>query len=78
MRGWSGSGTALRLAASALEDGTVDGYARHWATSAEWCAANELQPMPATPFMIFAYVGHLAERGTIAAGSLQPYLSAIN
>eukprot|EP00964_Phaeocystis_antarctica_P051682 scaffold30165_cov83-Phaeocystis_antarctica.AAC.1 len=34
--------------------------------------------MPATPLMIFAYVGHLAERGTIAAGSLQPYLSAIN
>ena len=28
--------------------------------------------------MILAYVGHLAEKGTIAADSLQPYLSAIN
>ena len=28
--------------------------------------------------MILAYLGHLAERGTISADSLQPYLSAIN
>ena len=76
--GWSGGTTGVRLAASALEDGTVDQYARHWATFADWCAANRLDPIPASPRMILAYVGFLAEKGTIAADSLQPYLSAIN
>lgn len=76
--GWSGGSTGVRLAATALEDGTVDQYARHWGTFSAWCADNGLEPVPATPGMILAYVGHLAERGTIAADSLQPYLSAIN
>jgi len=76
--GWSGGTTGVRLAASALEDGTVDNYARHWDSFTDWCALNKLEPIPASPRMILAYVGSLAERGTIAADSLQPYLSAIN
>lgn len=75
---WSGGATGVRLAASALEDSTVDQYARHWETFVAWCVENGLEPIPATARMILAYVGHLAERGTIAARSLQPYLSAIN
>jgi len=75
---WSGGTTGVRMAASSLEDGTVDDYSRHWATFSAWCAANSLEPIPATPKMILAYVGSLAEKGTIAADSLQPYLSAIN
>jgi len=78
MLAWSGGETALRLAATAHEDGTVDAYHRHWQRFSEWCALNGLQPLPATPLMVAAYIGWLAERGTIAASSLQPYLSAIN
>lgn len=75
---WQGGGTALKLAASALEDGTVEQYGRNWELYCTWCDLNDLDPIPSTPTMIFAYVGWLAERGTIAASSLQPYLSAIN
>ena len=75
---WRGGGTAMRLAASAREDSTTEGYARHWREFEGWCDEEGLDPLPATPQMIFAYVGALAEKGTIAASSLQPYLSAIN
>ena len=68
----------MRLAASAREDNTNESYDRHWEEFDRWCAEQHLDSLPATPRMVFAYVGHLADRGTIAAGSLQPYLSAIN
>ena len=76
--GWSGGSTALRLMASAHEDSTAAAYSRHWASFCDWCADNELEPFPATPPMVAAYIGSLAERGTVAEASLQPYLSAIN
>ena len=38
--GWSGGSTAVRLAATAREDSTMDSYGRHWQTFAGWCAAN--------------------------------------
>ena len=75
---WTGGTTAIRLMASALEDSTVEQYGRHWTTFCTWCAENGLEPLPATPRMIVAYIGTLAERGSIGADSLQPYLSAIN
>ncbi|EOD20870.1 hypothetical protein EMIHUDRAFT_241677 [Emiliania huxleyi CCMP1516] len=52
----------MRLAASAREDSTTEGYARHWREFEGWCDEEGLDPLPATPQMIFAY----------------PYLSAIN
>jgi hypothetical protein len=64
--------------ASAHEDSTAEQYGRHWRTFCEWCALSSTAPLPATQRMVAAYIGYLAERGTIAAGSLQPYLSAIN
>ena len=73
-----GGETGLRLMASAHEDGTVESYGRHWRTFCEWCEGERLAPLPATPRMIVAYIGWIADRGTVAAGSLQPYLSAIN
>jgi len=75
---WSGGATALRLAATALETSTSRSYKQKWALFCEWCRTANLQPLPATSTMVFAYIGWLAERGTIAANSLQPYLSAIN
>ncbi|KAL1504118.1 hypothetical protein AB1Y20_010528 [Prymnesium parvum] len=75
---WKGGETAVRLAATALESSTARSYGRHWLAFCEWCAAHDLDPMPATQRMVFAYIGFLAEKGTVAADSLQPYLSAIN
>ena len=68
----------MRLAASALADSTNEYYSRHWRTFCEWCDRQGLEPLPATPMMVFSYIGYLAERGTIAATSLKPYLAAIN
>jgi hypothetical protein len=65
--GWEGGGTAARLAASAHD----------WANFAGWCEAHDLEPLPATPDMVASYIGSIAEKGTVAAASLQPYLSAI-
>jgi hypothetical protein len=77
---WSGGATALQLMATAREDSTQQQYGRHWAMFVAWCLSQRppISPMPATPRMMAAYVGYLAERGTIGADSLQPYLSAIN
>lgn len=75
---WSGGATAARLAANARQSSTTRSYGRHWAAFAKWCAHNSLEPLPATPDMIAAYIGSIADRGTVAARSLQPYLSAIN
>ena len=57
---WRGGSTAMRLAASAREDSTTEGYARHWREFEGWCDEEGLDPLPATPQMIFAYVGALA------------------
>jgi len=76
--GWAGGDTAARLAASAREDSTASTYGKHWANFADWCAQHNLEPLPATPDMVASYIGSIADRGTVAAASLQPYLSAIN
>ena len=74
----SGGHTASRLAAAARDSSTAYAYDRHWSDFADWCAANGLNPLPASADMVVAYVGSIAERGTVAAASLQPYLSTIN
>ena len=37
-----------------------------------------IPPFPARPAHLLAYLGYLRQEGSVAAGSLQPYLSAIN
>ena len=37
-----------------------------------------IPPFPARPAHLLAYLGYLRQEGCVAAGSLQPYLSAIN
>ena len=44
----------------------------------EAAGCPSLCPCPAKPSTILAYLGWLADEGTVHAGSLQPYLSAIN
>ena len=77
-RGVRGAETALRLAESALEPSTYKQYGALFASFCEYCSEEGLSPLPAEPFTIFCYVGHLAEIGTWQASSLQPIFSAIN
>ena len=43
-----------------------------------WCSTNGCDALPASTDMVLAFVGHLAQSGTVHANSLQPYLSSIN
>ena len=52
----------LVFSTEALEDGTVEQYGRNWELYCTWCDLNDLDPIPSTPTMIFAYVCWLAER----------------
>ena len=66
---------------AALTEGTVENYSRHFARFAEWC---ELQsdrpcPLPATTDTVLRWLaGDVCKEDRVKAGSLQPYLSAIN
>jgi len=73
-----GAATALRLAESALEDSTYKHYGGLFGAFVDYCAEQHLEPLPADPFTIFCYIGHLAEEGKWQESSLQPILSAIN
>jgi hypothetical protein len=73
-----GGRTALRLIASALEPSTYDQYGRLFSEFAEYCESEGVSSLPASQWTVVSYVGHLAEKGTWAADSLQPIFSAIN
>ena len=73
-----GAATAVRLLESALAPSTYAHYGRLFADFAEYCAQEGVSPLPASPWTVVAYVGHLAEAGTWAAGSMRPIFSAIN
>ena len=68
----------MRLAELALADSTQLGYGYAWSRFQEYCDSEGLSSLPASRLTVFMYIGHLAEQGTIASGSLQPTLSAIN
>ena len=76
--GLSGSDTAMRLMANALEPSTYAGYQRLFEHFASYCEGEQVESIPASPFTVLSYIGHLAELGTWAESSLQPILSAIN
>jgi hypothetical protein len=73
-----GARTAERLIANALEPSTYEAYGRHFGAFARYCEEEQRCALPAEPWTVIEYVGHLADEGTVAEGSLQPYLSAIN
>ena len=77
-RGVRGAATALQLAESALERSTYKQYGRLFEAFVDYCASEHLEPLPADPFTVFSYIGHLAEEGRWQESSLQPILSAIN
>jgi hypothetical protein len=54
--------SAARYAASALAPATRRSYERDWRVFAEWCVACGLQPMPAAPEAVAAFLAAEADR----------------
>ena len=73
-----GRRNAARLMTAGRRANTWLGYAgklKHWE---DFCAQAGVRPFPAQPAHVLCYLGYLQEEGVVKAGSLQPYLSAIN
>lgn len=73
-----GAQTALRLLEGSLAPSTYSQYGRLFSEFAAYCAEEGMCPLPADPWAVFCYVGHLADLGTWAESSMQPIFSAIN
>jgi hypothetical protein len=69
---------ATALFQSALSDGTRSNYDSNLGSFYAYCDESLIDPLGVTPIDIARYLAWLGKRGTIAAVSLQPYLSAIN
>jgi site-specific recombinase XerD len=54
--------SAARYAASALAPATRRAYEHDWRVFADWCAARGLQPMPAAPATVAAFLAAEADR----------------
>jgi hypothetical protein len=66
--------------ASSLQPGTSQSYGRKWDAFQSWCEAQADAPsaLPATTVTVLRYLADVGMRATVAASSLQPYLTAIN
>jgi hypothetical protein len=62
---------------SALQPGTYKNYGSALTGFIEFYDETRVNPREDTPVEIARYIAWLGKRGTIAAGSLQPYLLAI-
>ena len=69
---------ATSLFQSALTTRTRENYSSNLASFYTFCDTSLLDPLAVGPIDIARYVAWLGQRGTVAAESLQPYLSAIN
>jgi len=69
--------TALRLLARGAPN-TLNSYDSKWAQFQAYCDSQGRVSLPADPATCALYVAHIANKGTVRATSLQPYLSAIN
>lgn len=62
---------------ASTQPGTASKYDNNWEAFASFCTSASLSPLPASPETIVRYLGSVRARGTVAAGSLGPYLSPI-
>ena len=69
---------ATSLFQAATTEGTDKNYSSNLKSFFEFCNVSLLEPQGVTPIDIARYIVWLGQRGTVAAASLQPYLSAIN
>jgi hypothetical protein len=69
---------ALALFQSALQPKTYINYGSNMTSFFTYCEENAIPYLEVTTIDIARYIAWMGERGTVAADSLQPYLSAIN
>ncbi len=69
--------TAAALFQAALQPRTYENYGSNLRSFLQYYGEGLIDPLGATPVDIARYLAWLGHRGTIAADSLQPYLSAI-
>lgn len=69
---------ALRLLQSSMQRTTASTYGSALNLFVEFCEDERLRPLNVTPVDIVRYIAWIGCRGSVAADSLQPYLSAIN
>jgi hypothetical protein len=69
---------ALELLASSKEQNTYDSYLSELGHFFDFCRIEGIAPLNVTAPQIVRYIAYLGSLNTIAAGSMQPYLSAIN
>ena len=69
---------ATILFQSATTEGTDRNYSSNLKSFFQFCACSLLEPQGVTPIDIARYIAWLGQEGTVAAASLQPYLSSIN
>lgn len=66
------------MLAHQLADSTKGAYANKWANFVGFCEASGYPFLPTTTEVVACWVGELYERGTVAPGTLQNYLTPIN
>jgi len=66
------------MLANQLAASTRDTYASKWASFVDFFQASGYPSLPTTTEVVACYVGELYERGTVALGTLQNYLTPIN
>jgi len=71
-------GKALALFQSALHKKTYLNYGSNMTSFFTFCEKNVIPYLEVTNIDIARYIAWMGNRGTVAADSLQPYLSAIN
>jgi len=69
---------ALALFQSSLQPTTYRNYGSNMTPFFNFCDASAISPLEVTNIEVARYVAWMGVQGTVAADSLQPYLSAIN
>jgi site-specific recombinase XerD len=70
--------TAVILLSNSLAPSTYASYHSAIRQFFIFCAEENINPLHATPATMVRYTAWLAQLGTVAASSLQPYFSAVN
>jgi len=73
-----GAAAAASMLANQLAGSTRDNYAAKWSSFVDFCQASGYPPLPTTTEVVACYLDELYERGTVAPGTLQNYLTPIN
>jgi integrase len=68
---------ARRFASNATSAGTQKAYKRDLGVFEAWCRDRGIEPFPAAPAAVAAFISHLAARG-LKAGTIRRHLSSIS